>query len=58
MGIYEFAILGNISSEQRHCLTTTIGKMVSEFDLKIGSEVEVYNARELATRDRASAFAA
>lgn len=58
MGIYEFAILGDVSSEQRQCLTTTLGKMVSEFDLEIGSEVQIYEAGELTDRNRASAFAA
>lgn len=58
MGIYEFAILGDVSSEQRQCLTRTLGKMISEFDLEIGSEVQIYEAGELADRNRASAFAA
>lgn len=58
MGIYEFAILGNFSSEQLQCLTNTIREMISEFGLAIGAEVEIYDAKTLACRNRASAFAA
>lgn len=58
MGIYEFAILGNISPEQRQCLTNTLGQMISEFGLAIGAEVKIYEAETLADRNRASAFAA
>lgn len=58
MGIYEFAILGNVSPEQRQCLTNTLAKMISEFGLTIGAEVEVYEANSIADRSRASAFAA
>ncbi|GED41467.1 toll/interleukin-1 receptor domain-containing protein [Cobetia marina] len=58
MGIYEFAILGNASPEQRQCLTNTLGGMISEFGLAIGFEVEIYDAENLAGRNRASAFAA
>lgn len=58
MGIYEFAILGNVSPEQRQCLTSTLGKMVSEFGLTIGAEVKIYEAKSLADRNRPSAFAA
>ncbi|WP_144778111.1 toll/interleukin-1 receptor domain-containing protein [Marinobacter maritimus] len=58
MSIYEFAILGNVSSEQRQRLTNTIGKMISEFGLAIGAEVKIYDAETLAGRNRASAFAA
>ncbi|HEC60524.1 hypothetical protein LCGC14_1102610 [marine sediment metagenome] len=58
MCIYEFAILGNVSSEQRQRLTNTIGEMISEFGLTIGAEVIIYDAETLAGRNRASAFAA
>lgn len=58
MGIYEFAILGDVSSKQHQCLTKTLGKMVSEFGLEIGSDVQIYKTEELAGRNRASAFAA
>ncbi|MDO6563124.1 toll/interleukin-1 receptor domain-containing protein [Amphritea sp. 1_MG-2023] len=58
MGIYEFSILGNVSSEQRQCLTNTIREMISEFGLAIGAEVKIYDDETLACRNRASAFAA
>ncbi len=58
MGIYEFAILGSISHEQRQCLTHTLGQMISEFGLTIDTEVKIYDAETLAIRNRSSAFAA
>ena len=58
MGIYEFAILGNVSSEQQQCLTNTIREMISGFGLAIGAEVKIYDAETLACRNIASAFAA
>ena len=58
MGIYEFAILGSVSPEQRQCLTDAIGQMIYEFGLAIGTEVKIYDAETLADRNRSSAFAA
>jgi hypothetical protein len=58
MGIYEFAILGNILPEQRQSLTLALEKKVSEFDLAIGVEVKLYDAETLADRNKSSAFAA
>lgn len=58
MGIYEFSILGSASPEQRKCLTETLERMISEFGLVIGAEVQIYEAETLADRNKASAFAA
>jgi hypothetical protein len=58
MGIYEFAILGNVSPEQRQCLINTLGEMISEFGLVLGSEVKIYDSNNLAGRNRTAAFAA
>lgn len=58
MGIYEFAILGSVSPEQRQCLADALEEMVSEFGLAINAEVKIYEAETLADRNRSSAFAA
>ncbi|WP_423808298.1 toll/interleukin-1 receptor domain-containing protein (plasmid) [Photobacterium damselae] len=58
MGIYEFAILGNASDEQRQNLRDSIQQVVSEFGLHIGEEVKIYDANTVGQRNRASAFTA
>lgn len=58
MSIYEFAILGNVSPENRQCLINTLGEKISEFGLAIGSEVEIYDAEKITCRNKSSAFAA
>ncbi|EOB6396905.1 toll/interleukin-1 receptor domain-containing protein [Vibrio vulnificus] len=58
MGIYEFAILGNTSSEQRENLTKSIEEMVSEFDLCIGDHVRIYDSETIMERNRSAAFTA
>ena len=58
MGIYEFAVLGSVTSEQRQCLINSIEQMVSEFDLHTGNEVKIYDAETVNQRNIASAFTA
>lgn len=58
MGIYEFAVLGSVTPEQRQSLIDSIEEMVSEFDLNIGKEVRIYDAVSANQRNRSSAFAA
>ena len=58
MGIYEFAVLGNITPEERQTLKNSIEQMVSEFDIHIGNEVEIYDSNTVSSRKRSSAFAA
>ncbi|HFQ4887496.1 TPA: toll/interleukin-1 receptor domain-containing protein, partial [Vibrio vulnificus] len=58
MGIYEFAVLGSVTPEQRQSLIDSIGQMVSEFDLNVGKEVRIYDAVSANQRNRSSAFAA
>lgn len=57
MSIYELAILGGASSEDRAILIATIGKMVADFGLTIGTEVIIYDADTLAEQDKHAAFA-
>ncbi len=58
MGIYEFAILGNVNDEQRQTLRDSIEQVVSEFGLHIDDEIKIYDANTVGQRDRASAFTA
>ncbi|MGR5463223.1 toll/interleukin-1 receptor domain-containing protein [Photobacterium damselae] len=58
MGIYEFAILGNTTSEQRENLTTSIEEMASEFDLSVDDHVRIYNSETVIERNRSAAFTA
>lgn len=58
MGIYELAILGAASQEERAVLTETIEKMVADFELALGTDVLVHDAATLTHRDRHAAFAA
>ncbi len=58
MGIYEFAILGNTTSEQRENLTESIEEMASEFDLCVGDHVRIYNSETVMERNRSAAFTA
>ncbi|EKO3453578.1 toll/interleukin-1 receptor domain-containing protein [Vibrio fluvialis] len=58
MSIYEFAILGNVTDEQRQTLRDSIEQVVSEFGLHIDDEIKIYDANTVGQRDRASAFTA
>lgn len=58
MGIYEFAILGNTTSEQRESLTKSIEEMASEFDLSVGDHVRIYDSETIMERNRSAAFTA
>jgi hypothetical protein len=58
MGIYELAILGSVSPEQRQRLTHVLEQMVSEFGLSIDDEVKIYDSQTSVDRNRSSAFAA
>ena len=56
MGIYEFAILGCVTSEQSQSLINAIGEMASDFDLNLEEEIKVYDANTVNLRDRSAAF--
>ncbi|OEF08647.1 toll/interleukin-1 receptor domain-containing protein [Vibrio crassostreae] len=58
MGIYEFAILGNTTSEQKDNLTKSIEEMASEFDLCVGDHVRIYDSETVMERNRSAAFTA
>ncbi|CAK3414530.1 toll/interleukin-1 receptor domain-containing protein [Vibrio crassostreae] len=58
MGIYEFAILGNTTSEQRENLTKSIEEMASEFGLCVDDHVRIYDSETVMERNRSAAFTA
>lgn len=58
MSIYELAILGAVTQDERAALFTTIGEMVGEFGLTLGDEVIIHDGASIANRDKHTAFAA
>ena len=58
MSIYELAILGSVSPENRATLTATITRMVGDFGLTIGAEVAILDGDNVRGRDKHAAFAA
>jgi hypothetical protein len=58
VSIYELAILGAASLEEREGLTNTIRKMVADFGFGLGSEVVIHDAATVVERDKHAAFAA
>jgi hypothetical protein len=58
VSIYELAILGAASAQERAVLTDTIQKMVTDFGLTLGAGVVVHDAATLGGRDKHAAFAA
>lgn len=58
MSLYEFAILGAATADERAVLTATIGEMVGEFDLALDADVRIHDGTTISGRDKHSAFAA
>jgi len=58
MGLYELAILGAPTPEERAALTATISSMVSDFGLSLDDEVIIHDGFSIADRDKRAAFAA
>lgn len=58
MSLYELAILGCPSSDERQRLTTTLNDLVDEFGLILGREVIVHDGASLPDRDKFAACAA
>lgn len=58
MSLYEIAILGSVSPENRDRLTETIRGMIEDFDLALGQDVLIHNSATVGQRDKAAAFAA
>jgi hypothetical protein len=58
MSVYELAILGSATPEQREQLTTTIHNMVRDFDLELGADVRIHGPDTLNDRDIRASFSA
>lgn len=58
MSLYELAILGAVTPNERSALVATLGAMVADFGLVLGAEVLVHDAGSLTGRDKHAAFAA
>lgn len=58
MSVYELAILGSPSADERNRLIRTIEDMVGDFGLQLGTAVVVHDATSVSGRDKHVAFAA
>ncbi|HEX8443526.1 MAG TPA: toll/interleukin-1 receptor domain-containing protein [Allosphingosinicella sp.] len=58
MSLYEIAILGAVSAQNRTILTETIRRMVGDFELALGDDVLIHDSVTVAERDKSAAFAA
>ena len=58
MSAYEFAVLGLILPSQRAALVRAIEETVTDFGLRIGEDVTIYDAESIAGRDKSAAFVA
>ncbi|MGE4305678.1 MAG: toll/interleukin-1 receptor domain-containing protein [Novosphingobium sp.] len=58
MSVYELGILGVASDAERQALAETIGRLVADFGLAVGSEVILHDGMTAGGRDKHAAFAA
>lgn len=58
MSLYELAILGSPTGEERETLTKTLQVMVEDFGLALGADVLVHDGATVSGRDKRAAFAA
>jgi len=58
MGLYELAILGSVSPDDRATLTSTIGAMTKEFGLALDVDILIHDGTAARRRDAGAAFAA
>lgn len=56
MSIYEFGILGCVPPLERETLEGAITNMIEDFDLRLGKDVIIYNAKNIAKRDLRASF--
>lgn len=57
-GLYQLALLGDVTSQDRQTLTETLAGMVADFELEIGDDVVFLDDATVQTRDPGAAFAA
>lgn len=58
MSVYEIGILGGPAAAERRALSATIGRMVADFGLAVGSQVVLHDGTTVGGRDKHAAFAA
>ncbi|MCZ4290363.1 toll/interleukin-1 receptor domain-containing protein [Hoeflea alexandrii] len=58
MSLYELAILGSPTQNERETLTSTLASMVKDFDLHLGSDVMIHDGVSVASRVPENAFCA
>lgn len=58
MSVYEIGILGSPAAAERQALSATIGRMVADFGLAVGSQVVLHDGATVTGRDKHAAFAA
>lgn len=58
MSIYEIAILGNVSDDQRKTLVATLDSLIGDFGLQVGDDLLIHDRDTIAEREKAAAFAA
>jgi len=58
MSLYELAILGSPSEQERKILAETVGEMIADFGLKVGSDVLIHDGQSVRARDPRNAFSA
>lgn len=58
MSVYEIAILGNVSDDQRKTLVATLGSLIGDFGLVVGDDLRIHDRDTIAEREKAAAFAA
>lgn len=58
MAVYELAIIGNCDAASRARLRATIGEMVADFGLNVGTDILIHDGESMLKRDRHAAFAA
>lgn len=57
MSVYELAILGSATPDDRAALAATLATMIDDFGLAVGTDVIVHDAATLPSRDKRAAFA-
>jgi len=58
MSLYELAILGSATADDRHRLSATIEAMIGDFGMTLDADVVIHDAASIQTRDLRAAFAA
>ncbi|OWV85967.1 molecular chaperone Tir [Rhizobium sp. N122] len=58
MSVYELAILGSPTEKERAVFAATIGEMIADFGLSVGTEVLLHDGQSALKRDPRNAFAA